>query len=337
MPRRGGAARGLAAGVGALVARRCRDRLPAAAPLPRAAASPTRLEGRTDPRHGPQHRLPLGARRRRRPHRPRRHHGRLPRLRVLRHRPHQPVSYLGEKGPHGAFNAIPSCAAFRAAVNAADLDYLVTSPFLNFIHPGDPIASPEARWLRGETAVQPILRNGPVTVWRVRGPLDPGGCGPATRRCAKSRAAPATASRVAAAKCWVISAQWHIRSRTRCSSGRREGGRCRRSGTRASGGWPTASSMRSGRAPAPDRVDLQGEELAELYGKGTDWCHQVAIDVAPAIEERPAVARRRGLLALPAGGHRLRRRPKARGQLLVRVVGVGVAAIAVARALRHGG
>jgi hypothetical protein len=25
-------------------------------------------------------------------------------------------------------------------------------------------------------------------------------------------------------------------------------------------------------------------ELAELYGRGTDWCQQVAIDVAPAIE-----------------------------------------------------
>jgi len=25
-------------------------------------------------------------------------------------------------------------------------------------------------------------------------------------------------------------------------------------------------------------------ELAELYGKGTDWCQQVAIDVAPAME-----------------------------------------------------
>ncbi len=26
-------------------------------------------------------------------------------------------------------------------------------------------------------------------------------------------------------------------------------------------------------------------ELADLYGSGTDWCQQVAIDVAPAIEE----------------------------------------------------
>jgi len=87
------------------------------------------------------------------------------------------VVYLGEDGPHGAYNAIPTCAAFRAAVNDADLDYLVTSPFLNFLHPGSPIPSPEARWLRGENAVRPILREGKVTVWEVLGPLDSGACG----------------------------------------------------------------------------------------------------------------------------------------------------------------
>jgi hypothetical protein len=88
------------------------------------------------------------------------------------------VRYLGAEGPHGAFNAIPTCAEFRAAVNATDLDYLVTAPFLNFIDPGEPVASPEARWLRGESAVTPIQRSGPVTVWRVDGRLDPAGCGP---------------------------------------------------------------------------------------------------------------------------------------------------------------
>ena len=88
------------------------------------------------------------------------------------------VHYLGEDGPHGAFNAIPTCAEFRAAVNAADPDYLVTSPFLNFLHPGDPVPSPEARWLRGSEAVRPVLRNGPVTVWKVEGELDPAACGP---------------------------------------------------------------------------------------------------------------------------------------------------------------
>lgn len=87
------------------------------------------------------------------------------------------VNYLGEEAPHGAFNAIPTCSAFRAAVNAADLDYLVTAPFLNFLHPGDPIASPESRWLHGERAVRPILREGPVAVWKVMGRLDPGSCG----------------------------------------------------------------------------------------------------------------------------------------------------------------
>jgi predicted membrane channel-forming protein YqfA (hemolysin III family) len=88
------------------------------------------------------------------------------------------VVYLGEEGSHGAFNAIPTCSAFRTAVNAADLDYLVTAPFLNFLHPGDPIPSPEARWLRGEPAVAPVLRSGPVTVWEVRGDLNPAACGP---------------------------------------------------------------------------------------------------------------------------------------------------------------
>lgn len=89
------------------------------------------------------------------------------------------VIHLGEKGPHHAFNAIPTCRRFRAAVNAADLDYLVTSPFLNFIHPEQPIPSPEARWLRGEGAVRPVLRSGEVTLWKVGGRLDPTGCGPA--------------------------------------------------------------------------------------------------------------------------------------------------------------
>ena len=99
------------------------------------------------------------------------------------------VRYLGVEGPHGAFNAIPTCAAFRAAVNAADLDYLVTAPFLNFLHPGQPIPSPEARWLRGESAVAPVLRSGPVTVWRVQGRLDPYAC---SARNAPLREIPAT-------------------------------------------------------------------------------------------------------------------------------------------------
>jgi hypothetical protein len=87
------------------------------------------------------------------------------------------VAYLGEKGPHGAFNAIPTCQELRAAVNAADLEYLVTAPFLNFLHPDEPIRSPEAGWLRGDPAAVRTLRSGPVTVWKLAGDLDPNGCG----------------------------------------------------------------------------------------------------------------------------------------------------------------
>jgi hypothetical protein len=83
------------------------------------------------------------------------------------------VIYLGEPGPHGAFNAIATCQGFREAVNAAELDYLVTSPFLNFIHSSKPIASPEARWLRGAGGVRPYFNEGSVVVWKVTGPLKP--------------------------------------------------------------------------------------------------------------------------------------------------------------------
>ncbi|HEU5142174.1 MAG TPA: hypothetical protein VFU04_03345 [Solirubrobacterales bacterium] len=88
------------------------------------------------------------------------------------------VHYIGEEGPHGAFNAISDCRGFRRAVNRAELDYLVTAPFLNFIETSDPIPSPEGGWLRGAAAVRPLLRSGQVVVWRLDGPLPPGQCGP---------------------------------------------------------------------------------------------------------------------------------------------------------------
>jgi hypothetical protein len=90
------------------------------------------------------------------------------------------VQYLGASDPHGSFNAIRTCAAFRSAVNAAELDYLVTGPFLNFAHQSKPIYSPETNWVRSDPALSPINRDGSgkarVTVWRIDGRLDPRGC-----------------------------------------------------------------------------------------------------------------------------------------------------------------
>ncbi len=90
------------------------------------------------------------------------------------------VQYLGQADPHGSFNAIRTCSAFRRAVNSADLDYLVTGPFLNFAHQSRPKFSPEAGWVRTDPALRPISRDGAgvarVTVWKLDGRLDPGGC-----------------------------------------------------------------------------------------------------------------------------------------------------------------
>jgi hypothetical protein len=88
------------------------------------------------------------------------------------------VIYIGEEGPHAAFNPIPDCRGFREAVDDAHLDYLVTSPFLNFLDAADPVASPEAGWLRGVPAVRQIESAGDVTVWRVGGALGATPCGP---------------------------------------------------------------------------------------------------------------------------------------------------------------
>jgi hypothetical protein len=88
------------------------------------------------------------------------------------------VVYLGQEGSDGAFNAIRSCSRFRDAVNEAELDYLITAPFLNFIDSDRPVASPEARWLRGAPQARPLARRGDVAIWRLRGRLDPNACGP---------------------------------------------------------------------------------------------------------------------------------------------------------------
>lgn len=89
------------------------------------------------------------------------------------------VTYIGEEGPHAAFNPIADCRRFREAVDAAGLDYLITSPFFNFLDAASPIASPEAGWLRGSRGVESVDAEGFVTIWRVVGSLDPAGCGSA--------------------------------------------------------------------------------------------------------------------------------------------------------------
>lgn len=91
------------------------------------------------------------------------------------------VIYLGEEAPNGGFDPIGNCRDFALAVNQADPDYLVTSPFLNFNDYERPVNSPETLWALNDptlqVVVQPVLDSErPVIVWRVTGPMDPARC-----------------------------------------------------------------------------------------------------------------------------------------------------------------
>ncbi|MFA9400318.1 MAG: hypothetical protein ACERKT_04325 [Acidobacteriota bacterium] len=87
------------------------------------------------------------------------------------------VTYIGREAPAGGYDAISDCDGFRSAVNDADLDYLVTSPFLNFDDPSMPIRSPERLWVKSDPALSRVVGPGPVEVWQIDGALKPEGCG----------------------------------------------------------------------------------------------------------------------------------------------------------------
>ena len=91
------------------------------------------------------------------------------------------VLYVGQRGPHGSFTPITTCARWRAQVNSDHLDYLITTPARDPWHPRRLSASPEGAWTASDPAAQPVyseLATGqPIVVYRIRGPLDPASCG----------------------------------------------------------------------------------------------------------------------------------------------------------------
>ncbi len=88
------------------------------------------------------------------------------------------LTYIGREAPAGGFEVIRTCPEFRQAVNEADLDYLVTSPFLNFNGDREPIYSPERDWVADDPSLSRVVGPGQVEVWKVEGLLDPTGCDP---------------------------------------------------------------------------------------------------------------------------------------------------------------
>ena len=113
------------------------------------------------------------------PHRPRRHHRGFLEYGFYGSDLSNRVRYLGQEGSARRLQRDPRLPGVPRGGQCGRSRLPRHRPFLNFIHPSDPVRSPEAGWLRGEPAVKAIDRSGPVTVWRVHGRLDPAACGPA--------------------------------------------------------------------------------------------------------------------------------------------------------------
>jgi hypothetical protein len=91
------------------------------------------------------------------------------------------VQYVAQRGPHGSFTPIATCARWRSQVNADHLNYLITTPARDPWHPKVLSYSPENDWTASDPAAQPIYHETalgqPIVVYRIRGPLDPSACG----------------------------------------------------------------------------------------------------------------------------------------------------------------
>jgi hypothetical protein len=84
------------------------------------------------------------------------------------------VQWLGQRGPHDAYNRIPDCRRWREAINAGHYTHVVTTfdPYL----PGTMQNSPEGRWTESDPNARVLVAQGPVRVFEITGPLDPAGC-----------------------------------------------------------------------------------------------------------------------------------------------------------------
>jgi hypothetical protein len=83
------------------------------------------------------------------------------------------VAYLGVHRPHGGFEEIDTCRAWREALDAGDYDYAVTT--YDRLEAGNPVFPPQAAWTEGP-GTETVLRESPTVVFRLTAPLDPSAC-----------------------------------------------------------------------------------------------------------------------------------------------------------------
>jgi hypothetical protein len=84
------------------------------------------------------------------------------------------VQWLGRRVADDGYARIGTCRAWRKAVNAGHYTHVVTmfDPYV----PGGLTDTPEGRWTESDPNAHRVLRQGPVQVFRITGPLDPAGC-----------------------------------------------------------------------------------------------------------------------------------------------------------------
>jgi hypothetical protein len=85
------------------------------------------------------------------------------------------VQWLGVRGPHDSYGRIANCFRWRRAVDDGGYTHVVTTfdPYL----PGTLRNSPEGRWTQSDPNAKTIVKDGPVRVFRITGPLHPARCG----------------------------------------------------------------------------------------------------------------------------------------------------------------
>jgi hypothetical protein len=86
------------------------------------------------------------------------------------------VAYMGLHGPNGSFRAIPTCRAWRTALNRGRYQYVVTTASRIFFTT-ELVQQPEARWTRSDPAAKLVLSPSHTTqVFRLNGRLHPDRC-----------------------------------------------------------------------------------------------------------------------------------------------------------------
>jgi hypothetical protein len=90
------------------------------------------------------------------------------------------VTYVAQRGPHGSFTPIVTCARWRSEVNSEHLKYIITTPARDPWHPSILSPSPETSWTATDPAATPVFTERalgqPIVVFRLSGPLDISRC-----------------------------------------------------------------------------------------------------------------------------------------------------------------